>query len=109
MNTVRDDARTYDAVIIGAGVVGCAIARELAQFDLEVVVIEQSGDVCEGTSKANTAILHTGFDCVPGSLESRLVRRGYQLLCAYADAANIAVERTKGLLVAWDDEQVVDY
>jgi glycerol-3-phosphate dehydrogenase len=108
MNTVRDDARTYDAVIIGAGVVGCAIARELAQFDLEVVVIEQSGDVCEGTSKANTAILHTGFDCVPGSLESRLVRRGYQLLCAYADAANIAVERTKGLLVAWDDEQVVE-
>ena len=106
MSAAPDVARTYDAVIIGAGVVGCAIARELAQFDLEVVVLERSGDVCEGTSKANTAILHTGFDCVPGSLESRLVSRGYQLLSTYADAANIAVERTKGLLVAWDDEQL---
>ena len=63
-----------DVAIIGAGVVGCALARELAGYDTSVVVLEQALDICEGTSKANTAILHTGFDCVPGTLESRMVR-----------------------------------
>ena len=95
----------YDVAVIGAGVVGCALARELARYEVSVVVLERSSDVGNGTSKANTAILHTGFDCVPGSLESTLVSRGYHLLGAYAEAAGIAVERTGGLLVAWDDEQ----
>jgi len=99
----RDE--TYDVAVIGAGVVGCAIARELARYEVSSVVLERSGDVGNGTSKANTAILHTGFDCVPGSLESSLVSRGYHLLGAYAEAAGIAVERTGGILVAWDDEQ----
>jgi glycerol-3-phosphate dehydrogenase len=100
---VRDTP--YDVAVIGAGVVGCAIARELARYEVSVVVLERSGDVGNGTSKANTAILHTGFDCVPGSLESSLVSRGYHLLGAYAEEAGIALERTGGLLVAWDDEQ----
>ena len=99
----RDE--TYDVAVIGAGVVGCAIARELARYEVSSVVLERSGDVGNGTSKANTAILHTGFDCVPGSLESSLVSRGYHLLGAYAEATGIAVERTGGILVAWDDEQ----
>ena len=98
-------SRDYDLVIVGAGVVGCALAKELAHYDLSVGVLEQSRDVCEGTSKANTAILHTGFDCVPGSLESKLVARGYELLDAYADQTGIAVERCGALLVAWTDEQ----
>src|SRR5205823_3153293 len=59
-----------------------------------------------GTSKANTAILHTGFDAKPGSLESRLLRRGSALLRAYAAEAGIAVERTGALLVAWTGEQL---
>jgi glycerol-3-phosphate dehydrogenase len=95
----------FDVAVIGAGVVGCAIARELARYELSVVVLEKSSDVGNGTSKANTAILHTGFDCVPDSLESSLVRRGYVLLGAYAESTGIAVERTGGLLVAWDEEQ----
>jgi glycerol-3-phosphate dehydrogenase len=61
-----------------------------------------------GTSKANTAILHTGFDTVPGSLESRLLRRGYELLGDYAGRAGIPVERTGALLVAWTAEQVAE-
>jgi len=89
---VRDTP--YDVAVIGAGVVGCAIARELARYEVSVVVLERSGDVGNGTSKANTAILHTGFDCVPGSLESSLVSRGYHLLGAYAEEAGIALERT---------------
>jgi len=62
--------------------------------------------VGDGTSKANTAILHTGFDAVPGSLEARLVREGRRLLAAYAAESGIPVEPVGALLVAWDDEQL---
>jgi glycerol-3-phosphate dehydrogenase len=94
-----------DVTIIGAGVVGTAIARELARYRLSVALVEAADDVGTGTTKANTAILHTGFDAVPGSLESRLLRRGSELLRAYAAQAGIPVERTGALLVAWTPEQ----
>jgi glycerol-3-phosphate dehydrogenase len=94
-----------DVVIIGAGVVGAAIARELSRYQLTVVLADAANDVGTGTTKANTAILHTGFDAVPGSLESRLLRRGSALLTDYAALAGIPVERTGALLVAWTAEQ----
>jgi glycerol-3-phosphate dehydrogenase len=94
-----------DVVIIGAGVVGAAIARELSRYQLTVVLADAANDVGTGTTKANTAILHTGFDAVPGSLESRLLRRGCALLTEYATLAGIPVERTGALLVAWTEEQ----
>ena len=97
--------RSYDVAVVGAGVVGTAIARQLARYRLRTVVLERSNDVGTGTSKANTAILHTGFDTKPGTLESRLVRRGHELLGAYATRAGIALEHTGALLVAWDGEQ----
>ena len=84
---------------------GSAIARELARFDLRIALIEGGADVGAGTSKANTAILHTGFDAKPGSLEARLVARGHDLLLAYAEEVGIPLERTGALLVAWDAEQ----
>ena len=62
-----------------------------------------------GTSKANTALLHTGFDAKPGTLEARLVARGYELLGDYAERVGIPVERTGALLVAWNDEQVAEF
>lgn len=95
----------FDVAIVGAGVVGAAIARELARFDLRVALID-SGDVGAGTSKANTAILHTGFDAKPGTLEARFVARGHDLLLAYADEVGVPVERTGALLVAWSREQL---
>ena len=76
--------KIYDVAIIGAGVVGTAIARELSKHNLSIAVLDAHSDVGDGTSKANTAILHTGFDMVPGSLESKLVARGYHLLRDYA-------------------------
>ncbi len=94
-----------DVLIVGAGVVGTAIARTLAQYDLRCVIVDASNDVGTGTSKANTAILHTGFDTVPGSLEGRLVSRGAALLREYADQAGIPVERTGALLIAWNADQ----
>ncbi|RKT07616.1 glycerol-3-phosphate dehydrogenase [Streptomyces sp. 3211.6] len=96
----------YDVTVIGAGVVGSAIARELARFPLRTALVEARDDVGDGTSKANTAILHTGFDAVPGSLESRLVREGSGLLAAYAAESGIPVEPLGALLVAWDEDQL---
>jgi len=101
---VTDD-HTYDVVIIGAGVVGTAIGRQLARYRLRTVMLDRSTDVGTGTSKANTAIVHTGFDTRPGSLESALVRRGHELLTAYAGRSGIALEKTGAVLVAWDAEQ----
>jgi glycerol-3-phosphate dehydrogenase len=101
-------ADAADVLVVGAGVVGTAIARTLAQYDLSCVVVEAGNDVGTGTTKANTAILHTGFDAVPGSLESRLVRRGAELLRSYAAAAGIPVERTGALLVAWSEQQLAE-
>ncbi len=97
---------TADVVVIGAGVVGTAIARTLARYALDIVLLDAAPDVGTGTSKANTAILHTGFDAKPGSLESRLLRRGSALLRSYAAQAGIPVERTGALLVAWTPEQL---
>ncbi|MEU3726951.1 FAD-dependent oxidoreductase [Streptomyces sp. NPDC031705] len=96
----------YDVTVIGAGVVGTAIARELARLPLRIALVDASDDVGDGTSKANTAILHTGFDAVPGSLESRLVREGSRRLAAYAAESGIPIEPLGALLVAWDEEQL---
>ena len=96
---------TFDVAVVGGGVVGCAVARLLSHHQLDVALLEANGDVGAGTSKANTAILHTGFDATPGSVEARLVARGYALLSAYAPTAGISVEETGAVLVAWDDEQ----
>ncbi len=100
--------RPAEVAIIGAGVVGTAIARTLACQDISCVLIDAASDVGTGTTKANTAILHTGFDTVPGSLESRLLRRGSALLRDYARRAGIPVEPTGALLVAWTDEQAAE-
>ena len=92
--------------MLGAGIVGAAIARVLAGYRHRVALVEARDDVGDGTSKANTAILHTGFDAKPGTLESRMVARGYTLLSDYAEQTGIPVERTGALLVAWNDEEL---
>ena len=94
-----------DVVIVGAGVVGAAIARELSRFELRCTLIDGGPDVGAGTSKANTALLHTGFDAKPGTLEAKLVRRGHELLSEYAPRVGIPMKCTGALLVAWNEEQ----
>lgn len=96
----------YDVAVIGAGIVGSAIARELSGHQLSVALLEARDDVGDGTSKANTAILHTGFDAKPGTLESAMVSRGYHLLSDYATHTGIPIEHTGAILVAWDGEQL---
>jgi len=98
-----------DVVIIGAGVVGAAIARELSRYELRCTLVEAGADVGAGTSKANTALLHSGFDAKPGTLEARLVRRGHELLSEYAPRVGIPLKRTGALLVAWSEEQLAAF
>jgi glycerol-3-phosphate dehydrogenase len=106
MTTNPESTPSYDVVVVGAGVIGSAIARDLAGHELRVALLEARSDVGDGTSKANTAILHTGYDASPGTLESQLVHDGYHLLGDYAVRTGIPVLTTGALLVAWDAEQL---
>ena len=67
-------------VIIGAGVSGASIARQLSKKELDILVVERASDVCEGTSKANSGIVHAGFDAHPGSLMAKLNVEGNALM-----------------------------
>jgi glycerol-3-phosphate dehydrogenase len=96
----------YDVAIVGAGVVGTAIARELAHYDVRCCLVEATSDVGTGTSKANTAIWHTGFDAKTGTLECRLLRRSYDLLAVYMPAAGVPAERLGAVLIAWTQDRL---
>lgn len=97
---------TFDIAVIGAGAVGSAIARELSRYQLKVALIKSAPDVGMGTSKASTAIWHTGFDAKPGALEATLMRRSYVLMDQYLVEANIAHEKLGALLIAWNQDQL---
>lgn len=66
----RMEENMLDVIVIGAGVTGCATARELSRYDLKAAVLEREEDVCCGTSKANSAIIHAGYDAEPGTLKA---------------------------------------
>ena len=101
-----DMENIYDIAIIGAGAVGSAIARELSKYDLRIVLLESNSDVGMGTSKASTAIWHTGYDATPGSLESQLLKRSYPLMEAFMKEVGSPFELVGGLLIAWNEEQL---
>jgi L-2-hydroxyglutarate oxidase LhgO len=100
MNTI------YDIAIIGAGAVGSAIARELSRYELKIVLLEANSDVGMGTSKASTAIWHTGYDATPGTLESVLLKRSYPLMREFMKEVGSPFELVGGLLIAWNEEQL---
>jgi len=96
---------TFDFAIIGAGVVGCALARELTLRGACVVILEKAPDVLDGASKGNSAILHTGFDAPPGSLEQACIARGYAHYLNLAADLNLPVLKSGALVLAWDRDQ----
>ncbi len=89
----------YDVAIIGAGVVGSAIARELSRYQANICVIEREEDVCNGTSKANSAIIHAGFDAKPGSLKAKLNVRGNEMMDSLSKELDIPFKRNGSLVV----------
>nr|BBH95316.1 FAD/NAD(P)-binding oxidoreductase [Thermogemmatispora argillosa] len=94
-----------DILVIGGGVVGCAILRALTRYDASTALLEQYPDVCEGTSKANSAIVHTGFDARPGTLEARLLAEARQLWPEVITHLHIPYLQTGALMVALSEEE----
>jgi glycerol-3-phosphate dehydrogenase len=93
--------QSFDLAIIGAGVVGCAAFREFVLAGLRVVLIERGPDILGGASKANSALLHTGFDATPGSLEAACVREGYARYLAVHRQFGLPLLETGAIVVAW--------
>lgn len=99
------DETVFDLAIIGGGVVGCAIARRFTLDGARVILLEKGHDILSGASKANSAILHTGFDAPPGSLELSCLRAGYAEYMEIHDRLNLPLLRTGAHLVAWTPQE----
>lgn len=100
-----EDEKMYDVVIIGAGVTGSASARELSRYKLNVCVIEKEEDVCCGTSKANSAIVHSGIDCAPGTLMAEMNVKGNALMEPLSKELDFHFKRNGSLIVCFDEEE----
>lgn len=96
----------FDVAVIGGGVVGCAALRAVATRGLSAVLLEAEADLLEGASKANSAILHTGFDAPSGSIEHGMVRRGHALYRRIHERAGLPLLETGAVLVAWTEADV---
>lgn len=94
----------YDVAIIGAGVVGSAIARELSRYDVKACVIERDEDVCTGTSKANSAIVHAGFDAEPGSLKAEMNVKGNAMMDELSEKLDFPFRRNGSLVVRTEEQ-----
>lgn len=95
-----------DVIVIGAGVVGCAAARELARLCLRVTVLEQSCDVAEGATKSNSAIVHAGFDAPPGSNKARFNVWGNALFEPWCRELGVPFSRNTSLVAAFSEEEL---
>jgi glycerol-3-phosphate dehydrogenase len=98
---------SYDVLIIGAGVVGCAMARRYTLNGARVAVLEKAVDVLDGASKANSAILHTGFDAPPGSVEQACIANGYQEYLEVRESLGLPLLKSGAMVLAWNDEQLI--
>ena len=94
-----------DVVVIGAGAVGCAIARELSKYKVNVIVVDKNEDVGGDASKSNSAIIHTGYDATPGSLESQLVVAANPMYDELVKDLDVPFKRIGAILPAFTDEQ----
>ena len=93
-------------VIIGAGVSGSAIAMELSRKQYDVLVVERASDVCEGTSKANSGIVHAGYDAKPGSLKAKLNVEGNRMMGDLADRLDFLFKRIGSLVLCFEKEGI---
>jgi len=96
----------YDVVIVGAGVVGCAIARELSKYQLRILVVEKELDVGMGTSSRNSGVIHSGIHYAPGSLRARLNVQGNAMFERLCRALKVKMNYIGKLTVAQDDEEI---
>jgi len=102
VSTILD---TCGVAVIGGGVVGCAMARRMALDGLDTVLLEKAPDILDGASKGNSAILHTGFDAPPGSVEHACMVAGYAEYMDIHESLNLPVLKTAALVAAWSGEE----
>ena len=89
----------YDIIVIGAGVTGTCTARELSKYQVNMCVIDKGDDVASGTSKANSGIVHGGYDCKPGTLMAEMNVRGNELLYELAEDLDYPIKKNGSLIV----------
>ena len=94
----------FDVLIIGAGVVGGMIARTLSAYDLKICIVEKENDVAMGASKANSAIVHAGFDAEPGTLKAKLNVKGSEMMEQTAKELGVKYKRNGSLVVGFSDD-----
>lgn len=96
----------YDVAIIGAGVIGCSIARELSKYNLDIVVLEKEPDVATGTTKANSGIVHAGYDAKPGTLKAKLNVKGNAMFDELSKKLKFPFKRNGSLVLCFDEEDI---
>ena len=96
----------YDAVIVGGGAVGCAVARWLSRYRLRICLVERGEDVCVGTSKANSAICHAGFDAPVGSAKARFNVEGSRMMEELSQQLDFPYRRCGALVLCFDEADI---
>ena len=97
---------SYDVAIIGAGVIGALTARELSKYKLSVALLEAANDVAMGASKANSGIVHAGFDAMPGTLKADLNVKGCAIMPSLCETLSVPYKNNGSLVVAFSEEEM---
>ena len=95
----------FDVIVIGGGVVGGLTLRELAKYRLSCCMLEKESDVCMGASKANSGIVHAGFDAAPGSLKAKFNVEGNRMMPSLCAELGVKYRNNGSLVVAFSDEE----
>lgn len=96
---------TYDILVVGGGVTGCAVARELAQYDLKVALVERAADVASNAAVLDTAVVHPGLECLKGSIKSRLTLQGSVQMEAFCNQLGVPYEPLPAMVLASSEEE----
>ena len=94
----------FDYVVIGAGVVGGLVARELTKYRLSVCIVEKTSDVAMGATRANSAIVHAGFDAKEGTLKAKLNVQGSEMMEDLCSELGVKYKRNGSLVVGFNEE-----
>ena len=96
----------FDVIVVGAGVIGGAVLRELTKYNLNVCLLEKSDDVCMGQSKANSGIVHAGFDAIPNTLKAKFNVLGNSMMKDYTAELGVKYQNNGSLVLAFNDEDI---
>ncbi len=96
----------YDAIVIGGGILGCMVMRNLRRFDISTLLLEKEEDVCMGITRANSAIVYAGYDNKPGSLKAELTVRGNANMASLCEELEVPFSRCGSLLVTYDRDSI---